>query len=46
MEDGKELDKEKLSKSFKNNGLGLTSLDKKEVTIPAITYTLVVSGTG
>ena len=46
MDDGKELKKETLAKAFKKNALALTSLEKKDVVIPAITYTLIVSGTG
>lgn len=46
MEADKEMDKKELSKAFKTNGLGLTSLEKNESPIPAVTYTLKVSGTG
>jgi len=46
MDEGKELDQEKTSKAFTKNGLALKSLDKQESTIPAVTYTLTVSGTG
>jgi len=46
MDEGKKLDQEKTSKAFTENGLALKSLNKQNSIIPAVTYTLTVSGTG
>jgi hypothetical protein len=46
MEEGKELDKNKLSKALKGKGLGLASFSKEEAVIPEAAYVLKVTGTG
>ncbi len=46
MEDGKELDKEKVSQALVAKGLGLASFEKTEKAIPEAAYVLAVTGTG
>jgi len=46
MEDGKVLDKEKITKAIEGKGLGLASFEQAEKAIPEAAYVLAVSGTG
>ena len=45
MEDGKELDEEKVKASLKKNNLAFVSLEVVERPVPKVAYVLQASGT-